>query len=401
MKSIKKPAIPSVGQTGARFTRRSLLKLAPGIGLVVAGVSSSALLPALASADSHSGISQASQERALAILAANPSIDLHNHLGYWETKNITPAMPPLAYAGDDSTRGIVQAMVDGGCKSAWVCFTGDNPLLKLGVPGNKAGDYSDDEAWQEYQRQKALFDDFLGGMPMEIARNPADVDRIAAEGKLAVFLSTEGSHMVQEDLDRIDVLAESGVTKFQPVHYVHNKLGDNQTDPSAFGGMSILGKQAIRRANQAGMVIDVAHASYDAAKHMIDLTPNPVVLSHTMLKFGPYLSNRPRFITRDYAFLVAQTGGVVGTWTVGDPVGVKTLQEFIQGVTTLVDTIGIDHVGWSTDYITFSMPPWFNDFHQFPMLCAGLLDAGFSDQDLVKFIGGNALRVMAQVQGTG
>ncbi len=382
------------------ISRRKCFDLLPGAALAVAGAAAGGLLSSIARAAAATGVSEDSLARATRILSANPSIDLHNHLGYWETKGITPAMEPLAYRGDDDTRGVIHAMIKGRCKGAWVCFTGDNPLLKLGVPGNKTGDFSADEAWQEFLRQKALMDEFFATMPMEIAREPADVERISAAGRLAVFLSTEGSHMVQEDLDRIDMLAKAGLTKFQPVHYVHNKLGDNQTDPSSYGGLSILGKESIRRANRNRMIIDVAHASYDAAKHMIDLTPNPVVLSHTMLKFGPYLSNRPRFITRDYAFLVAQTGGVVGTWTVGDPIGVKTLQEFIDGVTSLVDTIGIDHVGWSTDYITFSMPEWFNDYNQFAVLCGGLLDAGFSDSDLVKFIGGNALRVMAQVQNS-
>ena len=84
----------------------------------------------------------------------------------------------------------------------------------------------------------------------------------------------------------------------------------------------------------------------------------------------------------------------------GQPIGVASFEEFIQAVTKLVDTIGIDHVAWSTDFMTVVAPPWFKGFSQFPVVCAALLDAGFSDQDLVKFIGGNALRAMKQFQST-
>ena len=227
-------------------------------------------------------------------------------------------------------------------------------------------------------------------------KTTVSLEQTFAGGKLAVMLSTEGGHMIETDLDRLGQLKADGITKFQPIHYLHSSLGDNQTDPSAFGWMSTRGKDAVKRATKLGMVIDVAHAPYDGAKHMADITGVPLMLSHTMMKFGDYLDNRPRFITSDYAFLVAQTCGVIGTWTVGEPIGVKDLPTFVEGVTRLVDTVGIDHVGWSTDYITFAQPDWFKSYDAFPTLCGGLLQAGFSDQDLVKFIGGNALRVMGQ-----
>ena len=114
---------------------------------------------------------------------------------------------------------------------------------------------------------------------------------------------------------------------------------------------------------------------------------------------GSYFENRPRWISRDYAQLVAATDGVVGTWVVGEPYGVKNLGSFIEAVLELVDTIGINHVGWGTDYIQKAMPSWFSSFDKFPKLCAKLLEAGFTEQNLIKFIGGNALRVRKQVTG--
>ena len=374
-----------------RISRRTALAW-----LVAGGAAPAALLPgtqAFAQSAKSMGVSEASLDRAIGILAGNPSIDLHNHLGYWETRGIDPIMTASVYRGDESTRAIMDSMVAGKAKCAWVNLTGDVPIINLGQPGNKGGDYEGDQAWKEYQRQMAILNEFRDTMPMQMVGSVEEIQTAHESGKLAVLLSTEGGHMVEDDIERIDQLHADGLTKFQPIHYVHTKLGDNQTDPSTFGGMSSLGKDAVRRAAKLGMVIDVAHASYDGAKHMADITGVPIMLSHTMMKWGLYLDNRPRFITRDYAFLVAQTGGVIGTWTVGEPVGVKDRPTFYEGVHRLADTVGIDHVGWSTDYITFAMPEWFNDYVQFPGLCAGLLDTGFSDEDLVKFIGGNAKRV--------
>ena len=342
-------------------------------------------------------------ERAKEILEHNPSMDLHSHLGYWEGKGLTDIFELCAYTSDDKFRANVEAMIAGGCKSVQLCVTADNPILDLSKPGNKSRDYKGDEAWEEYQRERALLDGFFSTMPMKLATSADDIDRIFDSGELAVFITTEGGHMVQEDTDRVEQLYKDGVRKFQPVHYVHCKLGDSQTDPSAFGGLSPLGFEAVKKAVKLGMIVDAAHASLEAAEDMARVAAGPIVLSHTMMKynspkFGSYLENRPRFITKRYAFVIAETDGVIGTWLCVPPYGTESLEAYAEATKKMVDTVGIDHVGWATDYIDSSMPDFFNDYKLFPTLCASLLDAGFSDQDLIKFIGGNAIRVMKEVQ---
>ena len=344
-------------------------------------------------------------ERAQKILESNPSIDLHNHLGFWETKGLGDyQMSWATYFGDDELKSIIQGMIDGKLSCATVSLTSDTPLIDLSQPGNKVRDYDGDEAWDEYQRERKILDEFFETMPIGRAVTIDDIEPINSEGKLALFLSTEGGHMVEKDLGRMEQLYADGIRHFQPVHYVHCALADSQTDPCTFGGLSPLGKESIKEAGRLGMLVDVAHASYESAKQIADLTANPIVLSHTMMKYeslkhGSYFENRPRWISRDYAQLVAATDGVVGTWVVGEPYGVADLDAFVEATLELVDTIGINHVGWGTDYIQKAMPEWFDNFGQFPLLCAKLLDSGFTDQDLIKFIGGNALRVRKIVCG--
>jgi membrane dipeptidase len=69
-------------------------------------------------------------------------------------------------------------------------------------------------------------------------------------------------------------------------------------------------------------------------------------------------------------------------------------------VMKMVETVGIDHVGWATDLLDTGLGPWFRDYREFPALCARFLDAGFAEEDLAKFIGGNALRVQREVAGS-
>ncbi len=336
-------------------------------------------------------------EKAKGILAGNPSIDLHSHLGLWEGKGLQGFGRLGQYVGDDTILQNVGHMIAGGCKSASVNLTSDVTLLALGEPGNKIRDYQPGEAWRDYLRQRRILQEFFATMPLQRAESANDIERIHEAGKLAVFLSVEGGHMVEDDLDLLQTLRDDGIVKFQPIHYVYSTLGDNQTDEEVHGGLTPLGKEAVGMAHDLGMVVDAAHASLKAAADMAEVTGAPIVLSHTLMKYGEG-EFPPRWISQEYAKLIADTGGMIGTWAIDKPNGVGSADEFVETVMAMIDYVGIDHVGWATDYIHVAMGPWFRDFRDFPALCAKFLDYGLSEADLVKFIGGDALRIMEGIR---
>jgi membrane dipeptidase len=340
--------------------------------------------------------------RAKAILAHHPSIDLHSHLGLWESKGLSGVPAPFGFIGDGKLKKNVEDMIAARCKCVSVNLTSDVPIFDYGKPGNKSRDYEGNEAWEEYRRQMLVLGEFFETMPLEPVKGLDEIEPTFAKGELAVLLSTEGGHMVEDDLGRLEQLFKEGIRKFQPIHYVHTKLGDSQTDPPICGGLSALGKESIREAVRLGMVVDAAHASFDATAHMAEAAGAPIVLSHTLMKydsgrFGSYFEKRPRWITEDHARLVADTGGVIGTWLMHDPLGAGSAEAFVEAVMKMIETVGIDHVGWATDLIDAGLGPWFRDYGEFPALCARFLEAGFTEEDMAKFIGGNALRVQRQI----
>ena len=344
-------------------------------------------------------VTQENLDKATGILKNNPSIDLHSHLGYWEGKGLTDIFSICDYLGDDVMEKNVHRMINGHCKAIYLAITSDNPILDLSKPGNKTRDFKGNEAFEEYQRQMSLVQDFCSRFPMEITTDINDIEKISQAGKLAVVLTTEGGHMVQEDISNLEKLYADGLRRFQPIHYAHTKLGDSQTDPSAFGGLSPLGKEAAKEAVKLGMALDVAHGGFETAKDMIDIAAGPVFLSHTLMKYGPYMENRARWVTPRHAHMIAECGGVIGSWVCGPPYGVPTVNDFAVAVSMLVDEVGINHVAWATDYINPAMPDWFNNYESFPTVCAALLDVGFSESDLIKFIGGNVIRVQNEILG--
>ncbi|WP_439102345.1 dipeptidase [Congregibacter sp.] len=341
-----------------------------------------------------------SLERVAAVFAANPIVDFHTHIGIWQNRGLDNAdkgIPPVSPAKFASN---IQEYLDAGVNCIYLDAISDIARTRIGMPGNKDRDFQGDEAWEEYERQYALMMDFLADHPMSPVTDADSLEAINARGELGVVLSTEGAHMLELKPARLKVLHEQGLRRLQPIHYVASTLGDSQTDPERYGGLSPLGRQVLEQASDMGMLLDMAHASQKVVEQTVALVDRPLALSHTMVKynssrFGDYRNTRSRWISPEHARLIADTGGVVGTFPIQAPYGVTYLDEFVEALKVMVDTVGIDHVAWSTDLGEPVRPAFLQSYLQFPRLCAKLLESGFSDSDLAKFAGGNALRVQA------
>ncbi len=343
--------------------------------------------------------------RARALIANTTVVDIHNHFGLWQTKGLLAVDPVGKYTGDTVLTSIIREHLDAGINCTYLDTVSDIARTRLGRPGSMDRAFCGDEAWLEYLRQMAEIRGMLDRFPLAVASHADDIAPINAAGKMACFLSTEGGHMIDTDISRLEILYRDGLRRFQPMHYVQTALGDNQTDPPVFGGLSDIGKAAIALANELGMIIDVAHGTRAVVEQVLDLVGDkPVVLSHTMLayhssRFGEYRKTRTRWIDTDHARLIADSGGIIGTFPVMAPWGVDTLDAFIEALARLVDVVGIDHVAWATDLIQRARPSFLRDYRQFDELCAQMLSSGFTESDVRKFIGENAIRVHRAVVG--
>ena len=390
----EKPVNSRDGQ--GRLSRRTFLRGAGGVSVAI----SSLPLLALAEGDAATAPAPESLARVDRVFGAATVVDFHTHLGIWQGIGLEDVDPAIAGMGREKLASNVREYVDAGVNCIYLDTISDLARTRIGRPGNKDRDFAAGEAWAEYLRQYALMQELLERFPMTVVTSVDGVPEVAGRGELAVILSTEGAHMVESDPTRLETLAGQGFRRFQPIHYVASELGDSQTDPPRFGGLSPLGRDVLARAAQLGMLIDVAHASLPAVEQTVELIDRPLALSHTMIRyesarFGDYRQSRQRWITPEHARLVADTGGVIGTFPLRAPFGVDTLDAFIEAVLVMVDTVGIDHVAWSTDLGEPVRPGFLSDYRLFRHVCARLLESGFTDADLARFVGGNALRVQA------
>jgi membrane dipeptidase len=214
----------------------------------------------------------------------------------------------------------------------------------------------------------------------------------ARSGTPFAIVAAEGADFLEGQPDRVDEAhAKWTLRHLQLTHYRVNELGDIQTEPPVHGGLTDIGAEVIRRCNRLGIVVDVAHGTYELVKRAAAVTTKPLVLSHTSLVERPRQYSRR--VSREHARIVAGTGGVIGIWPPADEFG--TMAALAAGMARMVDAVGIDHVGLGTDMQGLVGPSIFPAYDALPGLAAALLDAGFGVADVVKLLGGNYVRVFA------
>ena len=228
---------------------------------------------------------------------------------------------------------------------------------------------------------------------VRIARTPAEI----RANDPAIVLAVEGCDFLEGDLDRLDAMAARGVRSIQLVHYVVNETGDIQTSPPVHGGLTPFGAQAVRRMQDLGIMVDVAHATEATVRGVVAASRRPILCTHANLAWPDRADGgHPRFISPAYARMVADTGGVVGAWIA--VLWQDGMTGLIDHMFRLIDAIGVDHVGIGTDMPVGAAAAAMPDFSHHPGLAAALRARGMTDGEVYKICAGNWLRVFTAAQ---
>jgi membrane dipeptidase len=317
-----------------------------------------------------------------------PTFDFHSHPGLF------PARGVPGFAGEATIVKTVKEMNEGRLSGAFFSLVADLPNIRPGAAGIQiTGSYKAGDGWKEYKRQLAIYKELLSTLPIRNATQPSDLDKSFKDNKVAAYLSCEGGDFIEGSTDRIDEMYSDGVRSIQLVHYHPNELGDLQTETPAYNGLSTSGKEAVRKMNKLGMVIDVAHATYETTKAVCELSTKPVILSHSILKVDDSRPLSKRAITKEHAKIVAETGGVIGAWPSGFN---SSFDDFVENTLRLIEAAGVNHVGLGTD-MDGNFKPVLNSYLQLDSWAEALQAKGLSREDTAKVLGGNARRVLQQV----
>jgi membrane dipeptidase len=231
-----------------------------------------------------------------------------------------------------------------------------------------------------------------------LAMNPAG---------LSGMLTMEGVSPLRGDLDLLDRFHELGVRSIGPVHNPRNEAGAGcMVDDGRPRGLTEFGRALVRRCAEMGILLDVAHIAPEGFRDLMDevaalTTPVPVVSTHTG---AMACTEHRRNLTDEQMCELAQTGGLVGITLYPPHVDTgrrepPTLDDALDHVEHMTEVCGIDHVALGADMDGFDPPglPGADSPECYPNIAAGLTARGWSDEDVAKVMGENALRVLAAV----
>jgi len=276
---------------------------------------------------------------------------------------------------------------------------------------------------------------------VELARTAADVERIVAAGKIAMPLSIEGGHAIENSLENLREFHRLGVSSMSLTHNVTHDWADAGADEPRWGGLNELGRDVVREMNRLGMVVDISHVSDETFFDALETSEDPVIASHSSVRA---LNPHQRNMTDEMLRALAENGGVIGInfvlnyltpeyldamtelravsrpWFRQTPPiedldiriavehlnasrdwpleNIPTIEDVLDHIDHAVEIAGVDHVGLGADmYPRTPSPVGIAGVEDFPNITRGLKRRGYSDEDVMKILGGNFMRVWKQV----
>ena len=278
-----------------------------------------------------------------------------------------------------------------------------------------------------------------------MARSADDIVRIHRAGKLAALMGLEGGHIIENDLRMLDIFYRLGVRYMTLTHTKNTTWADSSGDKPQSNGLTDLGRQVVERMNHLGMMVDISHVSDKTFYDALAASRAPVIASHSSCRA---ISPQPRNMTDDMIRALARNGGVMDINFYSsflDPAyasahdavakeadaevqaareergkGGKRLsyaqeneirrhyeahlptpsfERIADHIDHVVQVAGVDQVGLGSDFDGVdSIPRGMEDVSKLPNLVVELARRGYKEDDLVKILGGNVLRVMRLVE---
>lgn len=274
-----------------------------------------------------------------------------------------------------------------------------------------------------------------------LATTAAEIREAKRQRKVAVLMGIEGGHAIENSLGALRVLHRLGCRYMTLTHTNTNEWADSAgfsgPYPVRHHGLTPFGEEVVREMQRLGMLVDISHVSDETFNKVMQIAKTPVIASHSSSRA---VADHRRNLSDDMLKALAKNGGVamVNFWTTfisseyataatawyqrhrsevdatraqykhdplgaraafaklrqADPLPVVPISVIGDHIDHMVKVAGIDHVGIGTDFDGVdNLPEGITGVESFPKVTEELLRRGYKDDDVLKILGGNFLRV--------
>ena len=194
---------------------------------------------------------------------------------------------------------------------------------------------------------------------------------------------------------------EPGLRWIQLTWNVRTELGDGIAETNACG-LSNAGKKIVKKMNNLGMIIDLAHVSPNSFKDALEISDASVIVSHANCK---EICNNPRNVTDKQIEKIAENGGIIGLCASPrflSESGNATIKDVLSHMNHLKDLVGIDHIGLGPDFIeclgkVTTYPKELKNATKIPNFIDLMFKEGYRKNDIRKISRENFPRVFKKV----
>ncbi|HSF53947.1 MAG TPA: dipeptidase [Algoriphagus sp.] len=236
----------------------------------------------------------------------------------------------------------------------------------------------------ENEGEKAIFIKSKADLEKLIEARKSDKEVIGA------MLGIEGGHALEGTIENLDAVYAAGVRMIGPTHFFDNEFGGSAHGENG-AGLTEFGKTAVKRMNELGIFIDLAHSSPAIVDDVLAITSEPVIISHTGVRA---VLDSQRNLSDEQIQKIAANGGIIGIAFFDMAVGTPELPNIIASIKHVRDLVGVQFVALGSDYDGSVAVPF--DITGLPLIVEGLMNAGFSEEEIRAVMGENVKRFFLQ-----
>lgn len=240
---------------------------------------------------------------------------------------------------------------------------------------------------------------------VKVVRTADEVAACLQSGVLAAILHFEGAEPIAADLENLPGFYERGLRSLGIVWSRPNVFGTGvpfgyPLSPDTGPGLTDAGRTLVRACNELGILIDLAHLNEKGFWDVAALSTAPLVATHTaahgICPSTRNLTDRQLDAIRDSDGMVGCNFNVTDIRPDSGLVVDTPLTDYVRQIDYLVERVGIDRVGFGSDFDGATMPRDISDAGKLPNLIAALREHGYDDEALRKLAHENWVRVLRQ-----
>lgn len=237
----------------------------------------------------------------------------------------------------------------------------------------------------------------------KVVLSAGELEKSIRKGVMAAILHFEGAEAIDADLNALEVYYQAGLRSLGLVWSRPNIFAEGVPfrfphSPDTGPGLSDAGKALVKACNQLGVMVDLSHLNEKGFWDVAKLSTAPLVATHSNVHA---LCPSTRNLTDAQLDAIRESDGMVGlNFHVaflredGRSEPDTSLDIMVRHIDYLVERLGVERVGFGSDFDGATMPSDLGDAAGLPRLIDALRTSGYDDDMLRKIAHENWMRVL-------